>query len=143
MLRNRWVRRLILIAAIGLLFVIGTTIYQSMGYHQAGMGSPESTIEGALAAYETQEAPNVTVYFMPIYGSQMKENLRNLFNACESISIENIDIMVIYKEGLAARVQVSWDMATEVAGKVSVQHFAKNVNLVRDLDEKWYINQII
>jgi hypothetical protein len=142
MLRNRWARRLIVLVAFGLLIIIGYTFYQAMGYHQAGMGSPESTITGALRAYETEDTKNVIAYFTPIYGSNMKENLARLFNACESIHIENIDTMVIYKEGLAARVQVSWDMGTEVAGQISTQHFAKTVNLVQ-VDEKWYINQII
>jgi hypothetical protein len=106
------------------------------------MGSPESTVKGALLAYETENTSNVIVYFTPIYGSQMKENLNRLFNASESIQIENVDTMIIYKEGLAARVQVSWDMGTEVSGQISVQHFAKNVSLVQ-IDKKWYINQII
>jgi predicted negative regulator of RcsB-dependent stress response len=142
MLRNRWAKRLLLVVAIGLLFIIGYTCYQAMGYHQAGMGSPESTVRGALAAYETEEVSNVIAYFTPIYGSQMKGNLQRLFNACESIQIENIDTMIIYKEGLAARVQVSWDMLTTVSGQVSSQHFAKEIRLVQD-DKKWKINQVI
>jgi hypothetical protein len=142
MLRNRWVKRLLLVVAIGLLFIIGYTCYQAMGYHQAGMGSPESTVRGALVAYETEKVSNVTVYFTPIYGSQMKGNLQRLFNACESIQIENIDTMIIYKEGLAARVQVSWDMLITVSGQVSTQHFAKEIRLVQD-DKKWKINQVI
>jgi hypothetical protein len=142
MLKNRWAKRLLLLVAIGLLFIIGYTCYQAMGYQQAGMGSPESTVRGALAAYETEEVPNVIAYFTPIYGSQMKGNLQRLFNACESIQIENVDTMVIYKEGLAALVQVSWDMGTKVSGQISTQHFAKEVRLVK-IDDKWYINQVI
>lgn len=142
MLRNHWVRRGILVIAIGLLAIICYTCYQAMGYHQASMNSPQSTVKGALLSYETEKVSNVIVYFTPIYGSQMKENLQRLFNACDSIHIENVDTMLIYKEGLAAHVQVSWDMATEVSGQISTQHFGKTVNLVQ-IDKKWYINQII
>ncbi len=142
MLRNRWVRRLILLIAVGFLFIIGTVICQSVGYHQTAMSSPESTVKGALTAYETEEPAKVIAYFTPLYGSNMKENLKRLFAACDSISIENIDTMVIYEEGLAAQVQASWDMGMEVAGRFSTQHFAKTIRLVKE-DKKWHINQVI
>lgn len=142
LLRNVWIRRLILLGGLCVLALIGIIIYQGMGYNQSPMDSPTSTIEGVMQAYQTRDAVNVIAYFTPIPGSQMKENLYRLFNACDDVKMKNVDVMVIYQEGLAARVQASWDMETKVAGSVSTQHFNKTIRLV-EIEDKWYINQVI
>lgn len=142
LIANVWIRRLILIGGICVLVLIGMVIYNGMGYQQSAMSSPKSTIDGVMDAYQTQDVKNVIAYFTPIPSSQMKENLIRLFRACDSIKMSNVDVLVIYQEGLAARVQVSWDMETEVAGEVSTQHFAKVISMVK-IEKKWYINQII
>lgn len=143
MFNNPWIRRLIFLGVVGLLVILGSVFCQSMGYHQAGMGSPNSTVEGTLRAYGTENPDNIIAYFTPTYAALMQENLKSLFAATQGVSIQNISTMTVYQEGLAAHVQASWDMVTKVNGQTSTRHYSKLINLIKNTDGKWYINQII
>jgi len=135
------IRRLIIIGAIiALLFVGGSICMGKLDFSSARTDTPVNTASAAIMAMEKKEAAKVTQYFTPTPGAAMANRLNILFAKCETIDIANLSVMLVLEEGVAARVQASYDIIWTQGGYVNTQHEARLIKLVK-YEKRWWINE--
>lgn len=103
--------------------------------------TPEKTVKGAVLALAKLEPEKVTAYFTPVPGAAMANRLATLYMNMESLDIEDLTVILILEEGVAARVQATYDMIFTAQGYTNTEHCSKIIKLV-EIDGKWWINDV-
>lgn len=139
-------RRIIMIAIVIIVLVGGAAIcsgqlnFGSISNTSGPGDSPKETVKGAITSLEDMNPDKTVSYFTPVPGSAMKNRLALLFSNMDSLDIENMRVIVIAEEGVAAKVQVSYSMIYTAKGYINAENRSHVIKLVK-IEDKWYINE--
>lgn len=136
-------RRIIIIAVLVIALIGGAGLCVSKVQigGTAGPGkNPEATVKAAIMAMEKMDPAKVTPCFTPIPGASMANRLATLYSKVDSIDIQDLKCMLVLDEGVAARVQATYNMVFAQGGYVNTERCNKTIKLIK-LDGKWYINE--
>jgi hypothetical protein len=140
----RWGRVIAVLAIIGFLVWGGYNCLGNFGLmtrpERVNLGNPEATVRSAIMSYESMKPEYTARHFTPIPGSIMQYRLANNWQYIDKIDIENLSVMIVLNEGVAARVQAVWDMVMTQNGYIETVRRAETLKLVR-LEDDWYINE--
>ena len=136
-------RRLIVFGIIIVLGIWGAIT--CVGYFQSStvsLDSPVGAAKGAIQAMESMDPAKTTAYFTPIPGAKMFSRLTNVYRNITKLDIQNLNAMLVLDEGVAARVEATYDMVfTTALGQINTEHCQKIIKLVL-YEEKWHINEV-
>lgn len=135
-------KKLIIVVIILVIAVFGLCRANLIHIGSAGPGkTPEQTVKSAVLALAKLEPEKVTLFFTPRPGAAMATHLTALYANMESLDIEDLHVTLILDEGIAARVQATYNMTFTAQGFTNTEHCSKIIKLVK-IDGKWWINDV-
>ena len=135
-------KKLIIIVIILVIAVFGLCKSNLIHIGSAGPGTtPEQTAKAAVLALAKLEPEKATLFFTPIPGAAMANRLADLYMNIESLDIEDLTVILTLEEGVAARVQATYNMIFTAQGYTNTEHCSKIIKLVK-IDGKWWINDV-
>lgn len=102
--------------------------------------SIEGVVTRAINAIPGGDIENVVENFTPLARTLMVPRLQGMY-AYGDIDIENLETILLYEDGIAARVNATYDIIIMQGGHTDTQHCNKNIKLILNTDGKWYINE--
>ena len=100
----------------------------------------EGVVTRAISAIPGGDIEKVVENFTPMARTLMIQRLQGMY-AYGDIDIENLETILLYEDGRAARVNATYDIILMQGGYTDTQHCNKNIKLILNTDEKWYINE--
>lgn len=140
----RWGRVIALLVILGFIAWGGYNCLGNLGLvekaERVSLGSPEATVKSAIKSFESMKPEYTARHFTPIPGSIMQFRLANDWQYIDEIDIQNLSVMIVLNEGVAARVQAVWDMVMTQNQYIETERRAETIKLVK-IGDSWYINE--